>query len=1079
MKNWSLKSLSILAIAALCASCTSYNSYKDVPWEEKSPADWENPAVFEINRETPRAYYIPFASEQEVDRDNIWASSLIQSLNGEWMFHLAQNPSERPYYFFKDDFDTRDWKTIKVPANWECEGFEYPIYTNVKYPHAKTPPTIQDHYNPVGSYKRTFEIPAGWSGKDIFLHFGAAGSAVYVWVNEQEVGYFEDSKTPAEFDITKYLKPGENTLAVEVFKWSDASYLEDQDFWRLAGLTRDVFLMARNPQNIRDFKVLSGLADDYTTGTFEFSAEVVNTDKAQPMTVSAKLMDGDKEVKVFSGVAENGKVVFNAEFPEVKKWTAETPSLYNLLITLSDAKGAVIEVLRQDVGFRRIEIKDAQLLVNGQYVYIKGANLHEHHDVHGHVVDEETMIKDIKVMKSHNLNAVRTSHYPQPERWYELCNQYGLYIVDEANIESHGMGYKKESLAKNPDWGAAHMFRTVNMYQRDKNQPCIAIWSLGNEAGNGVNFHATYDYLKSVDASRPVQYEQAHGGKNTDIMCPMYMTMNGMKNYYKETHLNKFPKEAKEIKKKLKKWGRDARVSKPLIQCEYAHAMGNSVGNLQDYWDLIESEPTFQGGFIWDWVDQGLLTKNEAGEEFWAYGGDFGPDTVPSDGNFCMNGLVDPDRGVKPHLLEVKKVYQYIKFKSKDLKKGKIQIENKYGFINLDKFNFSYEVKGNGKVVKSGEIKDVNLGPDQINTYNLDIAFTPEANTEYFLNVYAKLKKAENLVEAGTELAKEQFELPVYKSVDVERDYTTKVDREVSEGNIVFKGKGFTAVFDTKKGILSSYKLGDKELIKEGPIPNFWRAPTDNDFGNKLDKRAKVWRKAGKERKLLAHTSSTTKEGIWRVTMDFGLYGDEDKQIAATSTQYLIYADGSIDVSNSFNMFKLEKALPEIPKFGMNLEMPKEFDQMSWLGRGPHESYSDRKTSAFVDVYSGSVADQYWAYLRPQENGNKTDVRWATITNKDGVGFKFIAKDLIEVSAHHNTMEDFESPERTDGRQVKGKNVVNRHTVDVKPRDLTSIDIDYMQMGVGGDNSWGAWTHEKYRLTDKSYKYGFTIKPVK
>lgn len=1043
----------ILIASFLCVGCKSYHNYEGVPFEEKTPADWENQNVFEINREAPRAYYIPFASEQEVDRDNIWASSLLESLNGDWLFHLSKNPSERPYYFFKDDFDTQEWKTIKVPANWECEGYEYPIYTNSKYPYAITPPNIQDNYNPVGSYKRTFTIPKNWTDKEVFLHFGAAGSAVYVWVNEQQVGYFEDSKSPSEFNITKYLKPGENSLALEVYKWSDASYMEDQDFWRLAGITRDVFLMARNPQHIRDFKVIAGLADDYTTGTFELKAEAVGAKDDQPVTVTAQLLDGEKTVKTFKGLVIDGKVGFTAEFPDVNKWTAETPELYNLLITLSDADGAVLEVLRQDVGFRRIEIKDSQLLVNGRYVYIKGVNLHEHHEKNGHVMDEATMLKDIELMKSHNLNAVRTSHYPQPERWYELCNQYGLYLVDEANIESHGLKNGKLSLAINKDWEAAHMFRTQNLYERDKNQPSVIIWSLGNENGNGINFFTTYDYLKSIDKTRPVQYQPAGNGKNTDIMCPMYMKIEKMEIYAKEDG------------------------SKPLILCEYAHAMGNSVGNLQDYWDLIESEPILQGGFIWDWVDQGLLTKNKAGEEYWAYGGDFGPDNVPSNGNFCINGLVNPDRGVKPPLLEVKKVYQYIKFKPVDLKSGKLKIENKYAFINTDKFEFSYEVKGNGKVVKSGAIDGVSLNPDEKRDFILDVAFTPEANTEYFLNVYAKLKKTENLVEAGTELAKEQFKLPIYKAVPINNPAGEILTLDESGDRVIIKNAGFKAEFDTKKGTMSSYVIDGKEMIKEGPVPNFWRAPTDNDFGNKLNEKAKAWRKAGQNRSVKSSNSVLAKSGV-KATVSFDYeYTWENKLIGTGKVNYAVNGMGEIEVTNSLSI-QGDKT-PEIPRMGMNLVMPREFDQMSWLGRGPQETYWDRKTGAFVDVYSGSVADQYWAYIRPQENGNKTDVRWVTITNKEGIGLKFIANDLLEVSAHHNIMEDFESPERTDGRQVDGKPVLNRHTVDVKPRDLTSVNIDYRQMGVGGDNSWGAKTHEEYRLTGKEYEYGFVIKPVK
>ncbi|SMO73792.1 beta-galactosidase [Saccharicrinis carchari] len=1041
-----IKNYGMALLLLVFMSCTNYNSYEDVPWEEKSPADWENPAVSEINRMAPRAYFIPFANAQEVDADNIWGSSLIKSLNGEWRFHIAQNPSERPFYFFMDDFDTREWTTIKVPANWECEGFEYPIYTNVKYPHAKTPPTIQAHYNPVGSYKRSFTIPENWTGKDVILHFGAAGSAVYVWVNEQQVGYFEDSKTPSEFNITSYLKDGENTLAVEIFKWSDASYLEDQDFWRLAGITRDVFLMARNPVHIKDFRVNATLSDDYNTGLFKVDVDVATPGQAK---VKAVLKDGSQVLQTMI-ISTSQQAVGECSVTEVKKWTAETPHLYELLITLMDENDQVLEVVRQDVGFRKIEIKDATLLVNGQYVYLKGVNLHEHHDVNGHVVDEATMLKDIEVMKSHNVNAVRTAHYPQPERWYELCNRYGLYVIDEANIESHGMGYGEESLAKDPDWKEAHLYRTRNMYQRDKNQPSVIIWSLGNEAGDGVNFNATYDYLKAMDSSRPVQYERAGNGRNTDLMVPMYARIGSMLNYAKNV------------------------AEKPYIQCEYAHAMGNSLGNFKDYWDAIESEKNLQGGFIWDWVDQGLLTTNENGEEFWAYGGDFGPDTVPSDGNFCINGLVNPDRGIKPHLLEMKKVYQYIKFKPVNLDRGIVNIQNKYAFINTDKFDFTYQVKGNGKVVKEGAINGVSLNPDQHKNFNLDVNFDPEPNTEYFLNIYAKLKEAEWRVDAGTELAKEQFKLPVYKQLAQVAPKAEDLTVEEKGGKTSIGNTAFKVVFDNDKGTLISFITDGREMIEQGLTPNFWRAPIDNDFGNKLDQRARAWRKAGQERKVTAAKTISTPQSV-NVSYNFE-YAYKGDQIGTGKVVYTVDRTGKVQV---FNELKITgKDAPEPVRMGTNLVMPGSYDQMTWLGRGPHESYIDRKTSAFVDLYSGPVADQYFPYIRPQENGNKTDVRWVSITDGNGFGLKFTGKRLLEVSAHHNIMEDFESPHRTDGRQVEGVPVINRHTTDVKSRELTSVNIDHKQMGVGGDNSWGAWTHEKYRLTDKNYTYSFTISPV-
>jgi len=651
----------------------------------------------------------------------------------------------------------------------------------------------------------------------------------------------------------------------------------------------------------------------------------------------------------------------------------------------------------------------------------------------------------------HNINSVRTSHYPQPELWYELCNQYGLYVIDEANIESHGMGYDEESLAKDPAWKEAHLYRTRNMFERDKNQPSVIIWSLGNEAGNGVNFYATYDYLKSVDQTRPVQYERSKLEYNTDIFCPMYMRMEGMEDYAKSN------------------------PDRPLIQCEYAHAMGNSVGNLQDYWDLIEKYDALQGGFIWDWVDQGLLTTNEAGEEFWAYGGDFGPDTVPSDGNFCLNGLVNPDRGVKPHLLEVKKVYQYIDFEPVNLKSGLISIKNKYDFLNLSNFEFTWEVTGDGRAFDKGKIENLNLKPKQSKNVNLNYNVIPLPGVEYFLTISAKLKNNWSLLEAGTELAAEQFELPIEQKVaEINPSDYPEVDVEEDDNSISVTGDNFKVIFDKKDGLMSTYQVGDKNYLKSGPIPNFWRAPIDNDFGNNLHKRSRVWRKAGERRKVASAEYEILSDNKVLVSLNFDLTDTNNEVIASYKSDYTVFGTGDVFVDNHFKMTKDE--LPEIVRMGMNLVMPREFDQMTWLGRGPHESYWDRKTSAFVGLYSGGVADQYWAYLRPQENGNKTDVRWLTITNENGEGLFFQGMPLLSVSAHHNLMEDFESLERTDGRQVEGVVVENRHTTDVKPRDLTSVNIDYKQMGVGGDNSWGAWTHDEYRLTEKEYRYSFRMK---
>lgn len=1053
-----MATLGTLTLVLMVLSCATYQTYEGQMFPEKEPRDWENPAVFQINKEAPRAAFVPFTELAQARLDSKWASPLIQSLNGTWKFHLALNPDERPAYFFKNDYDTRSWGTMEVPANWELEGYDVPIYTNVKYPHAKTPPTIQDHYNPVGSYKRTFTIPAGWRDKKIILHFGAVSSAMYVWVNGQSVGYSEDSKTPAEFDITPYLVKGKNQLAVEVYRWSDASYLEDQDFWRLSGLTRDVYLLARPPQHVWDFRVSSPLINDYRDGQLSVTASIANeTGSGANVSLTATLYDAntvvtemERSVTLTDTATE---ITFEHTVLGAKPWTAETPNLYELILHLRDAQGDTLEIIRQDVGFRTIEIADSQLKINGKAISLRGVNLHEHHDVTGHVVDEETMLKDIRTMKSHNINAVRTSHYPQPERWYELCNRYGLYLIDEANIESHGMGYGKESLAKDEAWKGAHLYRTRNMFERDKNQPSIIIWSLGNEAGNGVNFQATYDYLKQMDDSRPVQYEQAHQSKNTDIVCPMYMKIERMEKYAQSN------------------------PERPLIQCEYAHAMGNSVGNLQDYWDVIKKYDCLQGGFIWDWVDQGLLTTNEDGEEYWAYGGDFGPEDVPSDGKFCMNGIVDPVRTPKPPLLEVKKVYQYIQFQAVDLAQGIVAVYNEYDFIDLSNFDIVWTVKADGETLQEGNLNRLNLAPGERQEVKLDIAVDPKPGTEYFLTFTAHTKAARGLVPAGLQLAAEQFILPFSKpapAMDVVNQPSLKV--EETDTVVTITGKDFVVVFDRVAGVMTSLQRQGVELLKSGPVPNFWRAPIDNDFGNNLHKRARMWRKAGQERKVTESQVVQDIPTVVNVSMAFRLNDEAGKKIGDFASIYAVHGSGDIVVHNEFQM--APGKLPEIPRLGMNLEMPRAFDTMSWLGRGPHESYWDRKTSALVDRYEGAVADQYWPYLRPQENGNKCDVRWMTLTNEAGYGLQFIGMPLLSVSAHHNIMEDFESPERTDGRQAKGVKVIQRHTTDVKPRDLTSVNIDYKQMGVGGDTSWGAWTHAQYRLTKKTYSYRFRIRAL-
>jgi len=1053
-----IKNLILFGLLTLLAF-SGKSQDKNEPDKETVPHDWENQAVSEINREAPHASLMPYDNETKVTSNEFSASPYYRSLNGKWKFNLVSKPADRPSSFFGEKFDDSNWKLIDVPSNWEMKGYDYPIYTNIIYPHKKTPPTIQEDYNPVGSYRMEFETPGNWNGKEIILHFGAVSSAMYVWVNGEQVGYSEDSKTPAEFNITKYLKNGKNLLAVQVFRWSDGSYLEDQDFWRMSGITRDVYLVARNATHVFDYQVKSGLDPLYKDGIFSAALTLRNLSKSlQNITVEVKLLDGDLKIVGFSKKVivpkGNQSIVFDGNVQNVKRWSAETPNLYDLIITSKDGSGQIIESLGCKVGFRNIEIKKGQLCVNGVRILLKGVNIHEHHETNGHVMDLATMIKDIETMKKFNINTVRTSHYPQPEKWYELCDKYGMYLIDEANIESHGMGYDKESLAKDPMWYDAHLFRTRNMLERDKNHPAVIIWSLGNEAGDGVNFVKTSAWIKSRDKSRPVQYERAGTGAHTDIYCPMYASID---------HMIKYAEKHKD---------------KPLIQCEYAHAMGNSVGNLQDYWDAIEKYDMLQGGCIWDWVDQGILTTKAGEEKSWAYGGDFGPKEVWTDGNFCCNGLVNPDRTPHPSLFEVKKVYQYVGFKALDITTGKYELVNKYDFLNLNSFSFDWRIEADGIKVAEGKLKSLNVPAHGKTEVTIPFNLKVEPGKEYFIILSSKTLKATDLIPTGYEVAFEQFKLPNSAPALSIRPLG-KLTTTKSNGKASIEGVDFKVTFDLNKGGINSLIFAGKEMLKDGkgPEPDFWRAPTDNDFGNGLDKRCRVWRKAGENRKLTESKVSQISENQVDIELAFDIPGLKDETIAKYKSVYKVYGNGEIEVINKFTAAAAD--LPEIPRMGMNLQLVREYENMQWFGRGPQENYWDRNTGALVGLYNGKVKDQYWAYIRPQENGYKTDVRWVALTNNNGNGLLVIGLPLLGVGAHHHLMEDFESPVRTLGRIYDGKEVVNRHISDVKERNLVSVNIDLKQMGVGGDDSWGALTHSQYTLTETAYNYSFRLKLIK
>lgn len=1069
MYRFNIGLLWLISLLLVTACQTNMRSYDEESFSEKVPRDWENPAVFEINKEDPRASFISYSSESAAMAGNPSVSEFYHNLNGKWDFYWSPSPADRPFYFFKDDFDTHEWDEIEVPSNWEVQGYGIPIYVNVQYPFPPDPPNIPHDDNPVGSYKRSFRVPLHWNNREVYIHFGAVSSAFYLWINEEMVGYSQGSKTPAEFNITQYLKKGKNTVSVEVYRHCDGSYLEDQDFWRLSGITRDVYLFCTNKIHVRDFFVTSVLTDDYTDGLFDLDVELRNyTTDDSSYTVSATLYDGrqtvfhqSQEIVVDEPIVH---VSFSDTLEAISSWSAEQPKLYTLLISLKDPEGHNLESLTQDVGFKSVEIRDKQLLVNGKAIYLKGVNLHEHHELTGHVTDIETMKKDILTMKSNNINAVRTSHYPQPELWYQLCNEYGLYIIDEANIESHGIGYFKDiTLADKPEWAAAHLERTISMVERDKNQPSVMIWSLGNEAGDGHNMLANYHWIKSRDKTRPVQYERAEKSTNTterhtDIWCPMYAKIDYLVNYAK-----------------------DPANDRPLILCEYAHAMSNSVGNFQDYWDVIEKYPILQGGFIWDWVDQGLLEVNEEGVEYWAYGGDYGPPGTPTDGNFCINGLVFPDRSPHPALTEVKKVYQYVKFSvlESDDESLELSVYNGYDFTTLNGFTLIWEISEDGKSIQHGEVSSPELEPYESSLLTIPV-HPPKLKPgqEYFLNVKLVKDEGWGIIPAGHVYAYDQFLLPFHADRElVDPGKHKELQLEKNDSKAIITGSDFKVVFDVTDGLLESWTHKRTDLIKDQPfLPNFWRAPIDNDFGNNLPNRSKVWKSMPSRISMVNSNIEQPNPFMVVLHYSYDLPDEAGNRIAGLELRYELYGNGQMALDYHYTADQPD--LPDIPRIGMNMIMPVEFNKVDYYGRGPGENYQDRNTGSMVGFYRTPVADFYVPYIRPQENGYRTDVRWMAITNDAGHGLLFAGDPLISFSAHNHLLEDFESLERNFGPRVKDASKVNRHTTDVITRDLVSLNIDLAQMGVGGDNSWGARTHPQYLLNDQTYHYRFVMKPV-
>ncbi len=1020
--------------------------------EDRPHRDWEDPTIFTKNSEAPRATFYNYPDDEMALNNDFNESPYYMLLSGTWKFHFSPDPIQKADDFYKENYNTDHWDDIAVPSNWELQGYGIPIYTNARYPHAANPPFIGVEDNPVGSYRRDFILPEGWENRKVFLHFKGGTSGMYIWINGEQVGYHQGTKTPVEFDITPFVRKGKNIIAAEVYRWTDGSYLEDQDFWRLSGFERDIYLYSTADTRIADFFLRPGLDNNYKHGKLEGEITLRNYSSSavsQILTFSLLQKDGKK---IFTEnynitIPANGDTEVNIS-KNVRNpllWSAEDPNLYSALISLKDSSGKTIESTSWRIGFRSVEIKKGQLLVNGKAVLMKGVNLHEHCHINGHYVSPEVLRKDIEIMQLHNVNAIRTSHYPHSPELYSLADEYGMYIVDEANIETHGMGAEFQSWfdrskhpAYLPEWHAAHMDRIYRMVERDKNHPCIFAWSMGNECGNGQVFFDAYDWIKKRDETRVVMFEQAGQRANTDIVAPMYAHFNNIMEYAKRES-----------------------VERPYILCEYAHSMGNSTGNFFKFWDIFYNYPHMQGGFIWDWVDQGILAVDETGREFFAYGGHIGGGHLHNDENFCINGIVFPDRTPQPALMEVKKCQQNIHFTEESLEKGTIRVENRFFFTNLKDYSFSWELMKNGKLVDSGDFA-VDLGPGKSRVVKLGFKNPePQQGDEYFLNLYAYTKNARQMLPAGHEIASEQihFKGNDYFSREFV-DNSSRFDVEESENSVVIVGDNFRIVFNKNRGTIDQYQLKGKRIINGSPQPYFWRAPIDNDFGNNMHRNSSLWRQAGLHRDV-RNVSTEKSNNKFVMDVDFFLWDVRSHY----KIVYTVTPDGSIRVDAEYEAGM--ESLPELPRFGMEISVSKEFDNFSWYGRGPWENYSDRNLSSHLGIYHSSVADQYVPYPRPQENGNKTDVRWLSLTNDEGYGLRIEGLQPLSVSALYYHSEDLDP-----GFTKKGQ-----RPIDIYERENIVLNVDLLQRGLGGDDSWGRHPHNEYRLTDSNYKYSYLIKP--
>lgn len=1020
-------------------------------WAQQN--EWENPLRYEWNKEKPHVDFALYENADDARTEDYARSPWIHSLNGKWKFRYASSIVESVKDFYRTDLSEEDWQEIAVPSNWELKGFGEPIIRNIQYVFSPNPPFI-DVENPVGTYRTWFTVPTGWNGREVMLHFGSISGYARVFVNGKQVGMTKASKSPAEFNVTSFLKEGKNLLAVQVYRWHDGSYMEDQDFWRLSGIERDVYLQAYPKLTIWDFFLRAGLDDNYKHGVFRGTVdlrEFSGNQMKQGMVILELLDKNGKKVwaqsRRFDREQQVKTLSFSGIVSRVNQWNSEHPYLYDCVLTLADASGKMQSVTACKVGFRRIEIKNSRLLVNGMPVYIKGVNRHEHNDSLGHVQSRDIMMNDLKLMKQLNMNAVRTCHYPNHPLFYKLCDKYGFYVVDEANIETHGMGsvpYFKDTIphpAYRPEWYAAHVDRITRLVERDKNHACVIGWSLGNECGNGKVFHDEYKRLKTYDPDRFVQFEQAWEDWNTDVVCPMYPSFGRMKEY------------------------RNSGKTRPYIMCEYAHAQGNSNGNIKDLWKVIYDSPNMQGGFIWDFMDQGFKTQTEDGRTYWTYNGKMGSHRWLEDKKTELNtgtdGLISANGVPKPQAYEVKKVYQYIHFKAEDLSEGKILVRNLYDFTDLSAYDFRWQLVKNGVPTDCGRF-EVRLKPHASKEVKLSLPDISADGNEYYLNLYAYTREATDLVPVGFEVAREQLKIGTGDFFAVRPETEGQLIAEVKGNVLSFKSGRVSGKIDLKKGMLFQYALNGKSPLSQYPEPAFWRTPTDNDFGNKMPLLCGVWRTAHVNRSVRKVSVGEQDANGILVTIDWML---EDVQVPYIM-EYQICPDGSLVVTGSIDL--TGRKLPELPRFGMRMELKKDYEQLVYYGRGPEENYTDRCSSTFIGRYEDTVSNQFYPYIRPQETGNKTDVRWVSLLDNQGFGLKVTGLQPLAFTALHFTPEDLDP----------GLTRKLQHTVDVIPQENICLHIDLKQRGLGGDNSWGMFPHNEYRLLDKKYSYSYMLQLV-